>query len=205
MTRVLVVAATPAMRAGLKTLLDSPAIQVVGESAALSGVADMIDQADVLLLADDAAVPEVARLLDREGRAGVLLMSDSDRALALLRGMPLFGWGVAASDASPAELQAAVLAIAQGLVVLPSATAQRMLTQRAADPQSEPLIEPLTARELEVLELMGQGLPNKQIARTLQISEHTVKFHISAIFAKLGAASRTDAVGRAARQGLIAL
>jgi DNA-binding NarL/FixJ family response regulator len=52
---------------------------------------------------------------------------------------------------------------------------------------------------------MSQGLPNKQIARALQISEHTVKFHISAIFAKLGAASRTDAVGRAARQGLIAL
>jgi DNA-binding NarL/FixJ family response regulator len=205
MTRVLVIAATPAMRAGLRALLDSPAIQVVGESAALSGVVSMLDQADVLLLADDAALPEVGRLLNGEARAGVLLMSDSDRATALLRGMSLFGWGIASSDASPTELQATVLAIAQGLVVLPSAMAQRMLTQRPADAQSEPLIEPLTARELEVLELMGQGLPNKQIARALQISEHTVKFHISAVFAKLGAASRTDAVGRAARQGLIAL
>jgi DNA-binding NarL/FixJ family response regulator len=98
-----------------------------------------------------------------------------------------------------------VVAIGQGLIVLPPTLASRLLTQRPAEIGLDPAIEPLTPRELEVLELMGQGLPNKQIARALQISEHTVKFHISAIFAKLGAASRTDAVGRAARQGLIAL
>ena len=65
--------------------------------------------------------------------------------------------------------------------------------------------EALTAREREVLELLSRGLPNKLIARRLQISEHTVKFHVSSIYAKLGASSRTDAVSRGVRRGLITL
>ena len=65
--------------------------------------------------------------------------------------------------------------------------------------------EALTTREREVLELLSRGLPNKLIARRLQISEHTVKFHVSSIYAKLGASSRTDAVSRGVRRGLITL
>ena len=65
--------------------------------------------------------------------------------------------------------------------------------------------EALTVREREVLELLSRGLPNKLIARRLQISEHTVKFHVSSIYAKLGASSRTDAVSRGVRKGLITL
>ena len=65
--------------------------------------------------------------------------------------------------------------------------------------------EALTVREREVLELLSRGLPNKLIARRLQISEHTVKFHVSSIYAKLGASSRTDAVSRGVRRGLITL
>jgi DNA-binding CsgD family transcriptional regulator len=63
----------------------------------------------------------------------------------------------------------------------------------------------LTARERDVLELVSQGLSNKQIAQKLQISEHTVKFHLSSLFAKLGVSSRTEAVNRGARQGIITL
>ncbi len=66
-------------------------------------------------------------------------------------------------------------------------------------------VEALTTREREVLELLSRGLPNKLIARRLQISEHTVKFHVSSIYAKLGASSRTDAVSRGVRRGLITL
>jgi DNA-binding NarL/FixJ family response regulator len=164
-----------------------------------------LGQADVLLLSDDAGLPELGRLLSDDLRIGVLVLADDERPIAGLRGLPLLGWGLVPRDASPSELQAAVVAVGQGLVVLPPALAARILTQRPLESALDPPTETLTARELEVLELMGQGLPNKQIARALQISEHTVKFHISAIFAKLGAASRTDAVGRAARQGLIAL
>ena len=65
--------------------------------------------------------------------------------------------------------------------------------------------EPLTPREIEVLELLAEGLPNKAIAARLSISDQTVKFHVSSICGKLGAANRTDAVRRGVRRGLIAL
>jgi len=66
-------------------------------------------------------------------------------------------------------------------------------------------VEELTPRERHVLQLLAEGLPNKAIADRLGISEHTVKFHVSAIMSKLGAQSRTEAVTRAARLGLIIL
>ena len=70
--------------------------------------------------------------------------------------------------------------------------------------QGEPP-EPLTPREIQVLELLAEGLPNKAIAARLQISDQTVKFHVASIYGKLGAANRTDAVRRAVRRGLITL
>jgi DNA-binding NarL/FixJ family response regulator len=66
-------------------------------------------------------------------------------------------------------------------------------------------VEALTPRELEVLSLLAEGLPNKAIARRLDISDQTVKFHVAAIYGKLGAANRTDAVRRAVRRGLVVL
>jgi DNA-binding NarL/FixJ family response regulator len=66
-------------------------------------------------------------------------------------------------------------------------------------------VEPLTAREVQVLELLAEGLPNKAIAARLGISDQTVKFHVASISGKLGASNRTDVVRRAARRGLIAL
>ncbi|MGH2536960.1 MAG: response regulator transcription factor, partial [Candidatus Promineifilaceae bacterium] len=76
---------------------------------------------------------------------------------------------------------------------------------RPAAPLEEPPLEPLTPRELEVLGLLAEGLTNKAIALRLGISEHTVKFHLNAILSKLGAQSRTAAVVRATRLGLIPL
>ena len=73
-----------------------------------------------------------------------------------------------------------------------------------ADSDDE-LLEPLTTREIQVLELLAEGLPNKAIAARLGISDQTVKFHVASISGKLGAANRTDAVRRAVRRGLIAL
>jgi DNA-binding NarL/FixJ family response regulator len=66
-------------------------------------------------------------------------------------------------------------------------------------------VEQLTAREVQVLELLAEGLPNKAIAMRLGISDQTVKFHVAAVLGKLGAANRTDAVRRAIRRGLITL
>ena len=75
------------------------------------------------------------------------------------------------------------------------------------DPVSDddPSPEAMTPREIEVLELLAEGLPNKLIAERLGISDQTVKFHVGSISGKLGAANRTDAVRRAVRRGLVAL
>jgi DNA-binding NarL/FixJ family response regulator len=73
------------------------------------------------------------------------------------------------------------------------------------DGAGEPVNEGLTPREIEVLELLAQGLPNKAIAVRLGISDQTVKFHVASLSGKLGAVNRTDAVRRAVRRGLVAL
>jgi DNA-binding NarL/FixJ family response regulator len=77
--------------------------------------------------------------------------------------------------------------------------------QEEALDDDEPAVEALTPREMEVLELLSDGLPNKAIAERLHISDQTVKFHVASIIGKLGAANRTDVVRRAVRRGLIAL
>jgi DNA-binding NarL/FixJ family response regulator len=73
------------------------------------------------------------------------------------------------------------------------------------DPEHDVYVEPLTAREQDVLALLAQGLPNKAIAQSLGIGDQTVKFHVAAVIRKLGAVNRTDAVRRAIRRGLVAL
>ena len=75
----------------------------------------------------------------------------------------------------------------------------------AAIDDDDDLVEALTQRETEVLTLLADGLPNKAIARRLEISDETVKFHLGSIFGKLGASNRTDAVRQALRRGLVPL
>jgi DNA-binding NarL/FixJ family response regulator len=87
---------------------------------------------------------------------------------------------------------------AEAILLAPSA----LHTDEEADGD---IVESLTSRETEVLELLAEGLPNKAIAARLGISDQTVKFHVASISGKLGAANRTDAVRRAVRRGLIAL
>ena len=88
---------------------------------------------------------------------------------------------------------------ADGLLVAVRAGGQRGAQADGAPP------ERLTPREVQVLELVAQGLPNKTIAERLRISDQTVKFHVASIAGKLGAANRTDAVRRAVRRGLVTL
>jgi DNA-binding NarL/FixJ family response regulator len=84
-------------------------------------------------------------------------------------------------------------------------TADAYLVAGASVADDDPLVEPLTPRELQVLGLLAEGLPNKAIASALGISDETVKFHLGSIFGKLGASNRTDAVRMALRRGLISL
>lgn len=104
-----------------------------------------------------------------------------------------------------AEFDSLREAEASGLAIDAILLASRNGAGNFADVPQETRPEALTAREVQVLELLAEGLPNKAIAERLGISDQTVKFHVSAISGKLGAANRTDAVRRAVRQGLITL
>ena len=119
-------------------------------------------------------------------------------------------FGLLRRDASEEEILAGVAAVASGLITVDPTLADLVLapsggTAVPAGGAVEQDGDPLTARELEVLQLLAQGLPNKLIAQRLRISEHTAKFHVSAILMKLGAASRTEAATTAARRGLLIL
>jgi two-component system, NarL family, nitrate/nitrite response regulator NarL len=103
----------------------------------------------------------------------------------------------------PEPLARALLATSEGLAVLDPMLASVLLRSTPRD-DGTPL-DPLTPREIEVLQLVAEGLPNKGIAARLGVSEHTAKFHVNAILRKLGAQSRTEAVVRATRRGLILL
>ena len=91
--------------------------------------------------------------------------------------------------------------LAEAVVSLPGASAHGLRRDRLA--RDEPLIESLTTREHDVLALVADGLPNREIAHALTISEHTVKFHLASIFGKLGVSTRTEAVQRGVRLGVI--
>jgi len=107
--------------------------------------------------------------------------------------------GVLPRDAWPAQIDAALRAAAAGLVVRIAAPARPQFGMLSPE---APL---LTPREIEVLAAIGDGLSNKEAARRLGISQHTVKFHLESVFRKLAATSRADAVHKGLRQGLIEL
>jgi ATP/maltotriose-dependent transcriptional regulator MalT len=94
--------------------------------------------------------------------------------------------------------------LAEAVITLPARLdLPRRSSNGSAEPGREVLIEELTTREHEVLALVADGLPNRDIAHALTISEHTVKFHLASIFGKLGASTRTEAVQRGLRLGVI--
>src|SRR5215813_2713408 len=122
----------------------------------------------------------------------VVVGSPSERA-RLHAGLDATGVEVVGEFSSLAAAQAAETD-ADAIVIAPD-----------AHDDADEYAEPLTTREIQVLELLAEGLPNKAIAERLGISDQTVKFHVASISGKLGAANRTDAVRRAVRRGLIAL
>jgi len=211
MIRVFVVAPTPMMRAGLQTMLTTATMQVVGEAAEPASLTAEMPDIDVIVVAEEKILEDVARAIHStrsEGTIAIVVLSNSSEYPAsVLRRLSLSGWSIVPLDVSTARLQAAIVAAAQGFVTIPAPAAEHILGQRVPVEvmQVDAPGEPLTMREQEVLEMLSRGLSNKMIARRLSISEHTVKFHVSSIYTKLGAASRTDAVSRGVRRGLITL
>jgi len=206
---VIVIAAYPTVRAGLQALLaGEPEITVL---AARAGAEDddtpETVSPDALLIdveADRRDLP--VRLAARYPDAAQVLLLDAPGAYQPPEEEQDHPWAALLKDAGADEIVAALRAVASGLVVLDPAIA-RLTTLRVptALRYGEELGESLTERESEVLQLLALGLPNKTIALRLRISEHTAKFHVGSIMAKLGAASRTEAVATAARRGLLIL
>jgi DNA-binding NarL/FixJ family response regulator len=122
---------------------------------------------------------------------------DADQARQLA-GRPL---AVLRPDAGPERMRVAVAALAQGLDVHDPG----VLPAAARGEATDDLRDPLTPRELEVFELLAQGLPNHDIAQRLGISPHTAKFHVAQILEKTGTSRRTEAVRLGLRLGLVGL
>jgi NarL family two-component system response regulator YdfI len=200
--RVLVGAPSSVVRAGLESLVRSiPSLEFAGTvdvsrmtASELSGELSGQLTGDVLLIeAGDSSDPEWAVLADLPIPV-VALMDFADSALAgsaLRAGIR----GAISRDATPEEIEGAVHAVNAGLVVTTPASLKELLPD--AQPSAEgPLSEPLSNRELEVLDLLAEGISNKLIAHRLGISEHTVKTHVASIFAKIEGVRRVlpDAV-----------
>ncbi len=210
MTRVFIIAPTPMMQAGLHALLTHPDLQIVGTAPTLEALTTHIENVDVVVITDELHVGDAGPIFARFPRVAPIVLTDNaERMVPILQTLDVRGWGIVPLDAPAAQLQAAVVGVTQGLVVVPHAFASVLSPERRATAFERVILEgtdeSLTPREREVLELVSQGLSNKLIARRLQISEHTVKFHISSITGKLGASSRTDAVRRGLSRGLITL
>jgi|DewCreStandDraft_5_1066085.scaffolds.fasta_scaffold00232_49 DNA-binding NarL/FixJ family response regulator len=212
--RVAVVAESRLVRGTLHSLLAEHAdIQLVGAGAEPADLTALVaeERPDVLLVAweRDSSLPEE---LTGPGGIGadlpVVVVTDLLNAARVRQALEAGVRGLLPAECHADELVAALRAADAGLLALHPAAVSGLL---AAPPEpapvaaTEPAGERLSARELEVLALLADGLPNKAIARRLHISEHTVKFHIGSIMAKLGASSRTEAVTRAARRGLLML
>ena len=197
MIRVGIVARAAALRLGLRELLQGlPEIEVVAEAAH----AQDLSPVDVLIL----TMPALLADLPPEPPPVLLLTDDIERAAGLLN-LPV--WGLLPLEASVEELFAALHSLVEGLVVGAPVLVGRLVGQPIQHEYegAEEIIDPLTARERQMLQLAAEGLSNKEIAARLQLSEHTVKFHLSSLYSKLGVSSRTEAVRTGTRQGWVIL
>jgi DNA-binding NarL/FixJ family response regulator len=205
-----------AVRAGLRALLSAAsasggaeAIHVIFEGAGLADSQALPVELEILVVTEHAvSMDELRQAAQRyDGSLAVLLLGEGPQAAQMLAHLPLRAWGALTMETSADELTAAVRALHQGLWVGEPVLVKPAFTRFVFGEEMvvEDIFEPLTERESEVLQLLARGLANKQIAVSLGISEHTVKFHVSSIYTKLGATNRTEAVRKGVQQGLVLL
>lgn len=199
MASVLIVASLPSIRLGLADMLSTHGHTILSEDESGDAAVWVLDTPSTAAL--DALT---AQRYSDSPRAAVVLTDEPGMPSQLARA-GLRGWAVLARDVDGDQLDLAVRSAESGLVLLDLPFATTSLAVPATIGAPPQMSEPLTARELQVLQLVAQGLPNKGIARRLGISENTAKFHVASLSGKLGASSRTEAVTLAARRGLILL
>jgi DNA-binding NarL/FixJ family response regulator len=214
MTRVAIIAPALALRAGLDALLSHETdIEVVVEATSIEAVDCLPAPIDVwIFVVEPINLPDLD-LLQAHGNAAVLFLVTGEAAAyrliraGLVRQLSSNTWGVLSLDVSADELLAAIHALEMGLVVIAPFLAEGVLSDALSTEMDgvRSLPDHLTGREVEVLQYLSQGLTNKQIAVMLDISEHTVKFHISSIYAKLGVMNRAEAVRVGIQHGLLVI
>jgi NarL family two-component system response regulator LiaR len=207
--RVLIVDDHAIVREGQRALIESePGMELVGAAADGAEAVEKarILQPDVVLL--DLLMPRMGgveviqeiRSGDPEARILVLTsFAEDERVYTAIKAGAL---GYLLKDASPKEILEAIRAVYQGQPSMPPVIAQKLMSELQRKSDLPPAEEPLTERELEVLRLVAQGLPNLEIAELLVISERTVRTHVSNILSKLHLANRTQAALYALREGL---
>jgi NarL family two-component system response regulator YdfI len=206
--RVFIVAATPRGRRGLETLLSTAGAETVGLAADLHDASEEVQEKHAEVILADAGHHSSEEWLEEFQEAGLaagiplLVMFEEPGANLAARAVQAGVRGVLPSEAGAEQIMSALDAVSKGLVVLHPAGAG---LARAARSEEAELIEPLTPREREVLQMLAIGLGNKEIAARMKISEHTAKFHVAQILGKLSASSRTEAVTVGMRLGLVLL
>ena len=204
--RVLVAADSAVVRAGLAALIAQiPSLSLAG-SVDPETLAERVRelQPDVVLVEWRRGSHDGLNALLESGPPFVMLVEEEDAA-AIAAGLRAGLRAVLPRHASTVEIKAAIEAAAEGLVVLHPEIMTAIQFAEPARKASVELDAALTAREIEVLRMLAEGLANKNIAWKLGISEHTVKFHIASIFSKLHVSTRAEAVATGMRQGLILL
>jgi DNA-binding NarL/FixJ family response regulator len=208
--RVLVWAKSAITRAGLEAIVQAEArFELAGGGSRSADLLTTIHEfaPDAVLL--DLADTPLARLLpgfaDQPAAPAVVVLLEIIRRADVLRLLHTGVRAVIARESHPQEIAAALQAAYDGLAAFSPEILDVLLPTSAELTSGDELPpgEPLTERESAVLTLMAEGAGNKEIAARLHISEHTVKFHVSSILNKLGAATRTEAVSRGYREGLI--
>jgi DNA-binding NarL/FixJ family response regulator len=170
------------------------------------GISLDLVEADVMVVAlepgEDPPLPFRA-LPDSAARLpNVVLLGDEPTSGWATRALRNGAQGALSRTATADQILAAVMAVAAGLTVREAPDGNTLQTRALLPTQAPPT---LTAREVEILALLAEGLGNKTIAARLGISEHTVKTHVTSVFAKLGVSTRAEAVANAIRLGLIML
>lgn len=213
MTRLLVVTTSATTRSWFTAFPFTPRLSIVGvtEPAGLALRAQELDPDAVLIDVTDGEVDEIASSLETIATSGVdvILLTDREHVPASLTTLVRSGVrGVLSPQPTSEELESALRAVEDGLVVMDPAVMEELPRRAGATRVAEALgvtVQPLTPREIDVLNALAGGLGNKQIAARLKISEHTVKTHVAAIFEKLETSNRTEAVMTGARLGLVLL
>jgi DNA-binding NarL/FixJ family response regulator len=211
MVAIAIFSADPAMCRSLEQLLrEDSALSIAGVVDDPAAISLLIDQNHVnVVLADAPAREQLADWRTRHNQTAFVFFVDGADEEASLEALYAGARAILPRKAKPDDIVTAIKAVTNGLAVLPGDLFLTLLSKASLVGE---LLDDydvdrarLTARELEVLAAMADGVSNKAIARRLGISFHTAKFHVAAILAKLNADSRTEAVAKAAQLGLVML